>query len=248
MRTIVKVGGAQLATPERMQDVIAHVRSLVREGREVVLVHGGGGEIGDLHERLGLPRRTERGLRVTPDASMDIVAMVLCGLVNKRLVAGLVEGGVPALGLSGADLGLMQSGFLNQGRLGRVGGPPRVRADRLERFLDEGAMLVLAPVCLGPDGGLVNVNADTAAQAVAVALGAECLEYVTDVAAVRTPTGNARTLSIAEAQRLLADSVIQGGMIPKMHATLAALDGGVSRVRVGTPHSLSHGTATEVSA
>lgn len=248
MRVVVKVGGAQIETRESVRQIIRHVRELVDAGGDVVLVHGGGGEIGSLHARLEIPYRTERGLRVTPDASMDIVAMVLCGLVNKRLVTSFIEADVPALGLSGADLGLMRSGFLNRDRLGRVGGPPSVDGARLAELLGRGVMLVLAPVCIGPDGDLVNVNADMAAQAVAVALDAECLEFITDVDGVRTPNGNARELSMEETQRLIRDSVIKGGMIPKLQATLAALDGGVARVRVGTPYSLSHGTATEVRA
>jgi acetylglutamate kinase len=248
MKTVVKVGGAQLETPERVRQIVAHVRQLVEKGREVVLVHGGGGEIGALHERLDVPWRTHHGLRVTHDESMDIVAMVLCGLVNKRLVARLVAAGVPALGLCGADLGLMRTSLLNADRLGRVGGPPSVDHERLGDLLDRGHMLVLSPVCLGPDGDLVNVNADTVAQTVAVALDADCLEFVTDVDGVRTSTGNAGRLSTKEAQRLIRESVIKAGMIPKVQAAVAALDGGVVSVRVGTPQSLAQGTATEVHA
>lgn len=248
MRVVVKVGGTQIETRDRVHQIIRHVRQLIDAGNEVVLVHGGGGEIGELHTRLEMPYRTERGLRITPEASMDIVAMVLCGLVNKRLVAGFVHAGVPALGLSGADFGLMRAGFLNRDRLGRVGGPPSVDGRRLAELLEKGPLIVLAPVCMGSDGDLVNVNADMVAQAVAVALDAECLEFVTDVDGVRTPKGNARELSMKETQRLIRESVIKGGMIPKLQATLAALDGGVGRVRVGTPHSLSSGTATEVHA
>ena len=212
----------------------------------MVLVHGGGREIGELHELLGVPFRTVGGVRVTSTSSMALVTMVLCGAVNKRLVAHLVSSGVDALGISGADLGLIRSAFLNPDRLGRVGGAPVVSAVTLKSLLAPGRVLVLAPVCLGPDGDLVNVNADSVAQAVAVAVGAEVLEFVTDVDAVRTRDGDADRLSPAEVQALIEDEVALGGMIPKLHAALAALDGGIPRVRLGSLGSLARGAATEV--
>lgn len=248
MRMVVKVGGAQLETPEHVLRIVGHVRELTDASTEVVLVHGGGGEIGELHDRLAIPHQTHLGLRVTHDNSMDIVAMVLCGLVNKRLVAQLVNAGVSAIGLSGVDLGLMRAGFLNRERLGRVGGPPSVDGRELADQLQRGRVLVLSPVCLGPDGGLVNVNADMVAQAVAVALDAECLDFITDVDGVRTGDENARELSTQQAETLIRKSIIKGGMIPKLQAAVAALDGGVERVRVGSTRSLSRGTATEVRA
>ncbi len=243
---IVKVGGARLSDPEYLTALTVHVRAQQARGATVVLVHGGGREIGELHELLGVPFRKVGGLRVTSPSSMALVTMVLCGAINKRLVAHLVSSGVAALGVSGADLGLIRSGFLNRDRLGRVGGVPDVSAGALKSLFAPGRVVVIAPVCLGPDGDLLNVNADSVAQAVAVAVGAELIEFVTDVDAVRTREGNADRLSPAEVQALVEDQVALGGMIPKLHAALAALDGGVPRVRLGSLGSLADGTATEV--
>lgn len=243
---VVKVGGAGLDELTYLDALATHIKALRVEGNAVVLVHGGGKEIGALHERLGLPFRRELGLRVTSDEGMSVVTMILCGLVNKRVVAHLNAKAIPAVGLSGADYGMMTASFLNEQRLGRVGGPPAVDAESFRRVLEQDVVLVLAPVSIGPDGGLLNVNADVAAQTVAVALGASSLDFVTDVEAVRTARGPVGQLSPVEIQRLVAEDIVTGGMIPKLQASVAAIDGGVGRVRVGNLQSLLSGAATEV--
>ncbi len=245
---VVKVGGAALDDIEYLAALTQHVKQLIADGVRVVLVHGGGKEIGEFHERLGLPFRRELGLRVTSNEGMPLVTMILCGLVNKRVVAHLNDYGVRALGISGADYGLMRASFLNEARLGRVGGPPEVSPEPLRRLLADRTVVVLAPVSLGPDGGLLNVNADVAAQSIAVALGAYSLDFVTDVEAVRGSEGPLRALQPREVQKLMASDIVTGGMIPKLQASVAAIDGGVSRVRVGNLESLVRGTATEVFA
>lgn len=244
---VTKVGGAHLNNPAYLDQLAKFVGELSGKG-PVVLVHGGGKEIGELHSMLEVPHHKALGLRVTSERSMDLVTMVLAGMINKRLVAHFTACGFATLGVSGADLSLLRSSLLNPKQLGRVGGPPRVDQAALERLLCAADVLVLAPVCLGPDGHLVNVNADAAAQAVAVAAGAEALDFITDIPAVRTQTGEARALTAQQIQLLIAESVISGGMIPKLQASMAALDGGVSRVRVGSIHTLNQNTATEVIA
>lgn len=246
---IVKVGGAHLAEPDYLAGLTRHIVRLV-DGTDdrVVLVHGGGKEIGSLHERLGLPFRKERGLRVTPDETMDLVAMVLCGQVNKRLVAHFQSANLDALGVCGADLGILRAEYLNRRQLGRVGGPPRVDVDALRRLLTAARILVVSPVCLAPGGGLLNVNADVAAQVIAVALDARHLDFVTDVRGVKNGEDSLPSLSRLQVERLIQQSIVAGGMIPKLHASLAALDGGVAVVRVGNLKSLAEGTATEVHA
>lgn len=245
-RTVVKVGGAGLVEPQFVDSLVEHVSSLVENGHSVAVVHGGGVEIGELHERLGLVFRKELGLRVTSDEGMDIVTMVLCGLANKRLVAKLNSAGLSALGVSGADLGLLKSSFLNRERLGRVGGPPEVDGDALERLFDTAPVLVIAPVSMGPDGALLNVNADVAAQTIAVALGVTSLDFVTDVEGVKTADGSVERLNASQVNDLIRNNIVTGGMIPKLQASLAALDGGVECVRVGNLTSLRNGSATEV--
>jgi acetylglutamate kinase len=222
-----------------------HQRHAARDDLE--LVHGGGPEIGQLHERLGISFRKHHGLRVTTEKSMPIVTMVLCGLVNKRIVARLVAAGLPAVGLSGVDLGLLTTQFLNREDLGRVGGPPRVDTGLLRELLKQRRIPVLAPVCLGPDGAPTNVNADTVAHAIAAAMSATELEFLSDVPGVRMPhDGTARHLSPRRVERLLASTAIRGGMIPKLQAALAAVDAGIERVRIGNLDTLMENTATEI--
>lgn len=245
---VVKVGGARLAEPGYLEELTRHARELLAEPDDrVILIHGGGKEIGNLHERLGLSFRKKRGLRVTPDETMDLVAMVLCGLVNKRLVARFVHAGLDALGVCGADLGILHSEFLNRPQLGRVGGPPSVDGAALRRLLATTRVLVVSPVCIDSDGGLLNVNADVVAQVIAVAVEADRLDFVTDVTGVRDGERSLPNLSPRQVDGLIQRSVIGGGMIPKLQASLAALDGGVDVVRVGSLESLENGTATEVS-
>ena len=243
---IVKVGGAHLESEEFLERLIQYINHIVATDGRVVLVHGGGKEIEDLHTAVGASFEKSLGLRVTSASSMKLVTMVLAGLVNKRLVSACARRSLCALGVSGIDADLMRSRFLNEKQLGRVGGPPTVNADRMISLLHEVDVLVVSPICTGPDGDPVNVNADIAAQAIAVALKAECLDFVTDVDGVRTEKGTARSLCVAEIESLMDSSVISGGMIPKLQASLAALDGGVLKVRVGSLESLQGGKATEV--
>lgn len=247
--TVLKAGGAVVDTPGQLRLLAAHVRARRREGRAVVVVHGGGALVSELHERLAVPFTKRAGLRVTSEEGMRLTAMVLRGEVNAAIVASFVGGELDAIGLSGVDLGLMRSAFLNRAHLGRVGGPPRVAAARLRELLARGMVPVLAPVCLGPDEGLLNVNADTAAHSVAVALEAEVLEFVCDVPGVLDGEGAVvRRLDPPRTQALLAAERVHGGMIPKLQAALAALEAGVRCVRIGSLESLAGGAATELVA
>ncbi len=246
MTTVLKVGGSLLTEEARMDALGHHVHGLLDGGGRVVVVHGGGVEIAALHDALGVPTRKRSGLRVTPAESMWITTMVLCGSVNKRLVARLLVQGIPAMGLSGIDLGLLRADLINEPSLGRVGGPPRVDDALLRMLIAQGFVPVLAPVSLGSDGEPVNVNADTAAQGIAAALGADSLDFVSDVAGVLDGDTPLRRLRPDEVQPLIARSVVSGGMVPKLQAALAALDAGVRRVRVGSVPSLRSGEATEV--
>lgn len=243
---LVKVGGAYLDNYEYLQALARYLKRSAVPSEKTILVHGGGKEISKLQEALGTAVGREHGLRVTSEAEIDSVTMVLCGLVNKRIVAHLNIAGLKTFGVCGADLGIMKAGFLNFERLGRVGGPPEVDIRRLRDLLSATDVLAVAPVCVGSDGALVNVNADSVAQAVAVSLGVECLEFITDVAGVRTSEGELRTLLADQVEDMIQDAVVEGGMIPKLQASVAALGNGVRRVRVGSIESLSRGFATEV--
>lgn len=249
---VLKVGGANLDRPEYLERLARHVAELRAEGRRIVLVHGGGVEIGALHDALDLPFRKVDGLRVTSEATLRITTQVLCGLVNKRIVASFVREGLPALGLSGVDCGLLRAELVDEKRLGRVGTIREVDAPRLRSLLDLGHVIVLSPVSLAADGEPCNVNADTAAHAVATALSADQLDFISDVPGVRTVAGSgevADTLRLPEAARIMQDSeVVSGGMRPKLEAAITALNGGVGRVRVGTLGGMAKGRATEIVA
>mgnify|MGYP002633948819 CR=1 FL=1 len=245
---VVKIGGSQLRDPSDLEALARHVRREVDAGIHVVVVHGGGPEIKSMHDRLGVTSETRDGLRVTNEQTLEIATMVLCGAVNPRLVGQLVAHGVRAIGLSGIDAGLLRADLLDEPRLGRVGDRPRVATPFLRSMLTQGMVPVVAPLAIGPDGRPLNVNADTAAHAIAAALKADSLDFVSDVRGVRSRGGLVRHLTRRDALDLIRDAVVVGGMVPKLHAAIAALETGVSRVRVGDLQSVAQGTATEMVA
>ncbi len=229
---VVKVGGSTLGSHDTtLEDVVY----LQRHGLRPVLVHGGGALISDWLTRHNVPTRFERGLRVTDAETLRVVVAVLAGLVNKEMVAAIAALGGRAAGLSGVDGGLLRGQIVDED-LGYVGEVTRVDAGFLARLLDDGLVPVVAPLAvLERDGRLtpqlLNVNADVAAGAIAAALGARWLIFLTDVEGVRGQDGAiVGELSEGEAQRLLSAGVVQGGMIPKVEACLAAARAGVSSV------------------
>lgn len=184
---VVKWGGSLAATIEEGSGpagLAQGLLGLLSHGCRPVLVHGGGPEISRLSRRLGLEARFHQGLRVTDEPTLDAVIMALAGTVSTRLVAALVHAGVPAVGISGVDGGLLWAGPADpDGRLGLVGEVQRVDTALLSALLAAGLLPVVAPLALGPRG-LLNVNADLAAAAAAGALEAAHLVFLTDVAGV----------------------------------------------------------------
>ena len=224
---VVKIGGSTLGRHDTsLKDLVA----LQQEGREVVVVHGGGPVISQWMQRQGIPPRFVNGLRVTDSASLDIVVAVLTGLVNKELVGMLHNLGGRALGISGLDAGLLEARVANP-ELGFVGEITRVNPEPLRAVLDGGYMPLLAPLAMqeadGSDhaGGPLNINGDTVAGELAYALGAERLIFLTDVPGLMD--GNGRVLPRLDRRRanlLLGSDVVRGGMIPKLAACLRALE------------------------
>lgn len=241
---VIQVDGSRLVEGSDLNALSEHLSRSPMRGS--VIVHGGSREVDALHRALGIPFSRDGRLCATSALSMEVVAMTLCGLLNTRLVAHLVASGHRALGLTGVDFGLMRSRVINEAQLGRVGGPPRIVAEPLIDLLDRGLHIVVSPICLAEDGGLLNVRADVVAQSIAVALKADCLDFLVDVDAVTTPDGAVHRLSLVEVQRLVRESSVRRGVIPKLQAALAAIDGGVQRVRVGSIGSIGRGKATEV--
>lgn len=225
---VVKLGGNELDRPGWLADAAA---ALAAAG-PVVVVHGGGAAVTALSERLGLPVEKRDGLRVTTPAVADVVEMVLSGPINRRVVTALRAAGVDAVGLSGADGGLLAA-IQAPGGLGQVGRVTNVRAGLLHSLLLAGLTPVVAPVVPASDGSVWNVNADDAAAAVAGALRAAELLQVSDVPGVLVDGVVSPALSEGEIEGLIARGVVSGGMAAKLRAAATALALGARAVRVG---------------
>ena len=240
---VVKYGGAAMEDEELMHQVVGDLELLKLMGMRVVLVHGGGKAINKLLGDLQLPVSFKDGLRVTDDATMEAVQMVLIGKVNQQLVWQLNGYGNNAVGISGADGKTFKCRQVDPD-LGRVGEIVEVNTHLIESVLDDGYVPVIASVGSGPDG-FYNVNADVAASQVAQALKADTLVYLTDVDGFYREYGNddslIATMTNDEAHDLLDSGTLASGMIPKIRSIVEALDSGVRDVRIlnGTfPHSL----------
>ena len=234
---VYKIGGPALEDP----DLIAPLAAEVRAQERVLLVHGGGRHIARLLKALGIASRFVGGRRETSPEAMEVVEQVLSGGTNKTLAAGLTTAGVPAVGLSGRDGGLIRARLAPE--LGRVGTPDQIDLRVLHALWDAGLVPVVSPVSSGPDGEAVNVNADEAALALARALAATSLVYLSDVDGVRAETGTLTTLSAQDARRLTESGVITGGMAMKVEAALDAAAAGIVEVVVAGKARLTGGFA-----
>jgi len=235
-RVVVKMGGHALdrldADAPVLADLARDVSLLRSEGTECVIVHGGGPQIADLLGRLGRAPAFREGLRVTDDDTMAAVAMAL-SLVNVQIVAAFTRAGVRAVGLSGSDDGLLTSAALGSA-WGRVGGAPIVRTALLTSLWSLGVTPIVSPIANDDTGSLLNVNADTAAGALAAALDADALVLLSDVDQVRAnpddPTSGVTRLTREEAASMLESDRAREGMRPKLRAALDALSGGAGAV------------------
>ena len=243
MTRVIKVGGRPQLDPAFVDALAAaHRTTFAAEHsahavphRPIVVVHGGGDEVSTLQRLYGIAAEFKGGRRVTSQADLDIIRMALSGSANKRLVSALMSRQVPAIGLSGEDAGLLIAAPLNPEQFGFVGTPAHVNVSLLNQLLASFYMPVISPVsrCEDPRvGETLNVNGDDAAAAIAVALGAEELLLVSDVAGVLRDGMAVPSLAPEDAQRLIDDGTAQGGMAAKLQAAITALDGGVERVRI----------------
>ena len=240
---VVKIGGAALADAAWLS-TFAAAAAAARSA--LVIVHGGGPEISALSDRLGIEVRWHEGRRVTPPEALEVAAMVLNGSVNRRVVGALVGAGVDAIGLCGVDGGVLRAGVVEDGALGRVGHVTAVRTELLLSLLALGHTVVVSPISLGEDGEPLNVNADDAAAAIAAALGADELLFLTDVPGVRDAGGMREWLDTGEAAALIESGVAYGGMSVKLNAATKALDCGVAAIRIGDSRVLFDDTAGTV--
>ncbi|MFW6042617.1 MAG: acetylglutamate kinase [Chloroflexota bacterium] len=241
---VLKIGGNELADPEFRA---ALGRMVTTMSEQVLLVHGGGRAIAQMQARLGIEPVMVDGLRVTDAASLEVAQMVLSGHTNKLIVAALLAAGATAVGISGVDGGLLRCAKKAHDRvdLGLVGEIVEVNERVLSPLLQAEIIPVISPISLGPNGEIYNVNADEAAGALAAALQARAVCFVSNVPAVMDENGDPlRRLTMSQARTLIENGVIRDGMIPKVTTALAALENGVSQARIVNLESLANGAGT----
>jgi acetylglutamate kinase len=241
---VIKIGGRPQGDPSLPRALA----TASRMNGGVVLVHGGGDEVSLLQATLGGSTKFVNGRRVTMERDIDIVRMALSGSANKRLVAALIDSGVNAVGLSGEDASLIGATPMDREQLGFVGAPTQVNTSFVKYLISGGYVPVVSPVsrdASGTMGSALNVNGDDAAAAVAVAIGATELLLVADVEGVMSGGVVVSLLTPTEARRLIENGTAAGGMQAKLQAGIAAIEGGVGRVRISDIHAiedLSRGT------
>jgi acetylglutamate kinase len=251
---VVKYGGHAMGGEEVAKSFARDMVLLEQSGVNPVVVHGGGPQIGAMLGKLGIKSEFKAGLRVTDKATVEIVEMVLAGLINKQIVGFINNEGGRAIGLCGKDGRMVTATKATRTMvdpesheevvldLGFVGEPSQVDTTVLDQVLGRELIPVLAPVCQGADGETYNVNADTFAGAIAGALGAKRLLFLTDVPGVLDKNKQLiKELNIARIRELIADGTITGGMIPKVETCIYAIEQGVEGVVIldgQTPHAV----------
>ena len=242
---VIKYGGNAMISEELRTAVISDIILLHLVGVHVVVVHGGGPEIGQMLEKIGKKTHFVDGLRYTDEETMDIVQQILCGKVNKSLVSIINNLGGKAIGLCGLDGALFQAKQLDE-KYGLVGKIVKVLPDVVNDSLKNGYIPVISTVAQGDDAETsYNVNADTAAAKIAVALGAEKLILLTDIRGLLRDPKDEETLihvvHVDDVAKLTDEGVISGGMIPKIDCCVDAVRNGVSRTHIldgRIPHSI----------
>ena len=228
---VVKFGGHAMVDPALTESFAADIALLRQVGMRPIVVHGGGPQIKAMLDRLAVPTKAVDGLRITDEATMEVVEMVLAGKINKDIVTSLNKAGGTAVGLSGKDGRLLLAEKLQREDgvdLGFVGQPKHVNTAVIEAIRDAGLIPVIAPVGVDEDGQGYNINADTAAGAIAAALKAERLIMLTDVDGVKDLAGQLiPEIRRADIAGLVADGTVSGGMIPKLEMCAAAVTSGV---------------------
>ena len=258
---VIKYGGNAMGD-ERTADTFARDIVILKTiGINPVVVHGGGPQIGAMLDRLKIQSSFVDGLRVTDAPAVEIVEMVLSGSINKQIVTALNRAGGTAIGISGKDGNLIEARQLRRTKkdpdsniekvldLGFVGEPTKINPKAIENIISSGMIPVIAPIGMGPNGETYNINADTAAGAIAAALKATKLMMLTDVAGILTKEKELiSSIDAGEIDALLADGTITGGMIPKVETCMNALKNGVSAAHIldgRIPHILLIETFTE---
>jgi acetylglutamate kinase len=247
-RFVIKYGGHAMVDAELSRVFAQDIVLMKQIGIHPIVVHGGGPQIGQMLDRLQIKSSFVDGLRVTDEATIEVVEMVLAGTINKQIVAAINAAGGSAIGLSGKDAGLIEARrhFLEkngkQVDIGLVGEPAKVDPKVIDLLQNSDLIPVIAPVGFGPDGQTYNINADTAAGAIAAAAKATRLFMLTDVAGVLDKAGKLiEDLTVSQVRQLMADGTISGGMIPKLETCVDAVEHGVEASVIldgRVPHAL----------
>ncbi len=243
---VVKYGGNAMTCPDLKKMVMQDIIALKDLGINVVLVHGGGPELTDLLKKMGKESKFVNGLRYTDEETMDAALMVLGGKLNKQLVSLLGSQGCKAVGLCGIDGGMMIAKKLESGvDLGLVGEIVAVDTGILDTVMNTGCIPVISSIADDGKGTIYNINADTAAAAVAVAVGAEVLLMMTDIAGLLLDKKDDSTLigeaTLSDLEKYSAQGLIDGGMIPKIDCCTTTVKGGVKKAVIldgRKPHSI----------
>ena len=243
---VVKYGGSAMVDEELKKRVAEDVSLLKLVGFKPIIVHGGGKEISNMVKRLGMEPKFVNGLRVTDEETMEVAEMVL-GKVNKSLVQLVESLGVRAIGISGKDGGLLkvEKKYSDGEDIGFVGEITEVNPEILHDLLEKDFLPIICPIGMDKDYQTYNINADDAACAIARAMQAEKLAFLTDIEGVykdpKDPSTLISELAVSEAEKLMEDGYIGGGMLPKLHNCIDAIEHGVSRVHIldgRIPHCL----------
>lgn len=241
---VIKYGGNAMIDENLKMAVMRDLVMLQLVGIKVVLVHGGGPEINNMLNKIGKESKFVNGLRYTDQETMDIVQMVLCGKVNKDLVAMLQNSGGKAIGFCGADGGMLYATKLDE-NLGLVGDVTKVNPEAIQVALDNGYIPVISSVAIDENSNTYNINADIVASKIASSLGAENFILMTDIAGVLKDKDDPSTLftkiCLNEVPKLMKDGILAGGMIPKVSCCVDAIKRGVSSSCIidgRVPHSI----------
>ena len=231
---VVKYGGNAMENPQQATSFARDITLMKLVGMHPVVVHGGGPQIGQHLERLGIASRFVNGLRVTDSETMEIVEMMLGGRVNKALVAAINQQGGRAVGLTGKDGGLIRARKMpSEEDIGQVGEVEAIDPAVITHLEAGGFIPVIAPVGVGEDGASYNINADTVAGKIASVLKAEKLMLLSNIRGVLSADGELLTgLKTEEVDRLIADGTIHGGMLPKIACALDAVKSGVRAAHI----------------
>ncbi len=240
MTIVVKIGGTLLEDASQRLAIAERVAREFRQGRRILLVHGGGKQLSAYLEKAGITSQFRDGLRVTTPEAIDGVVKVFAGTVNHQLLAAFHQLGVPAVGISGIDAGCLVAEKLvgkNGEDWGLVGKITRANPRVWDVLLAGGMLPVMACIAVGDDGQIYNVNADQAAVACAASLGADALIFLTDVDGVRNAKGETLDrLDAAEIPALIQSGAVMGGMLAKLNAVQEALAQGIRHVHIANGH------------